>query len=76
MSTVVSQLIDSVVVTYVAFTLFRGVPVGQTMAWAMTAYAYKFIIALLMTPMIYMIHWLAEKFLGRELASSMKKAAL
>jgi hypothetical protein len=76
MSTVVSQLIDSVVVTYVAFTLFRGVPVGQTMAWAMTAYAYKFIIALLMTPIIYMIHWLAEKFLGQELASSMKKAAL
>lgn len=76
MSTVVSQLIDSVVVTYVAFTLFRGVPVGQTMAWAMTAYAYKFCIALLMTPMIYLIHWMAEKFLGRELAAGMKKSAL
>lgn len=76
MSTLVSQLIDSVVVTYVAFTLFRGVPVGQTMAWALTAYAYKFTIAILMTPLIYLIHWAVEKFLGRETASAMKQAAL
>jgi uncharacterized integral membrane protein (TIGR00697 family) len=76
MSTVVSQLIDSVVVTYVAFTLFRGVPVGQTMAWALTAYAYKFTIAILMTPLIYLIHWLVERFLGRETAVEMKQAAL
>lgn len=76
MSTVVSQLIDSVVVTYVAFTLFRGVPVGQTMAWALTAYAYKFCIAVLMTPLIYLIHWLVEKFLGQETAREMKQAAL
>jgi hypothetical protein len=72
----VSQFIDSVVVTYVAFTLFRGVPVGQTMAWAFTAYAYKFTIALLMTPVIYLIHWLAERFLGSKLASDMKRTAL
>ncbi|MGL6267484.1 MAG: queuosine precursor transporter, partial [Chitinophagaceae bacterium] len=47
-STLVSQFIDSVVVTYVAFTIFRGVSFGQSMAWAFTAYAYKFLIALLM----------------------------
>jgi uncharacterized integral membrane protein (TIGR00697 family) len=76
MSTVVSQLIDSVVVTYVAFTLFRGVPVGQTMAWALTAYAYKFTIAILMTPLIYLIHWIVERFLGKETSVQMKQAAL
>jgi uncharacterized integral membrane protein (TIGR00697 family) len=75
-STLVSQLLDSVVVTYVAFTLFRGVPIGQTMAWALTAYTYKFLIAVLMTPAIYLIHWLAEKFLGKEMATEMKKSAL
>lgn len=75
-STIVSQFIDSVVVTYVAFTLFRGVPVGQTMAWAFTAYAYKFVIAVLMTPMVYLIHWGCEKYLGKETAAEMKKAAL
>jgi queuosine precursor transporter len=75
LSTLVSQLIDSVVVTYVAFT-FRKVPVGQTMAWAFTAYAYKFLIAVLMTPVVYLIHWCCEKYLGPEKAHEMKQAAL
>jgi uncharacterized integral membrane protein (TIGR00697 family) len=76
LSTLVSQFIDSVVVTYVAFTIFRGVPVGQTMAWALTAYAYKFVIAVFFTPAVYIIHWFAEKYLGEETAANMKLAAL
>jgi queuosine precursor transporter len=75
-STMVSQFIDSVVVTYVAFTIFRGVPVGQSMAWAFTAYAYKFLIAVLCTPIVYLIHWVAEKYLGEKTAADMKLAAL
>ena len=76
MSTLVSQLIDSVVVTYIAFTIFRGVPVGQTMAWAFTAYAYKFGIAILMTPAIYLVHWFCERYLGHQLAADMKQSAM
>jgi queuosine precursor transporter len=76
LSTVVSQFIDSVVVTYIAFTIFRGVPVGQSMAWAFTAYAYKFLIALLFTPVVYLIHWFCEKYLGKELAADMKQSAM
>ena len=71
-----SQLIDSVVVTYVAFTVFRGVPVGQTMAWAFTAYAYKFLVALCMTPVIYLMHAMVERYLGKDVAGEMKRAAL
>jgi hypothetical protein len=29
-----------------------------------------------MTPLIYLIHWLVERFLGRETAQEMKQAAL
>ncbi len=76
MSTVVSQFIDSIVVTYIAFSIFRGVPVGQTMAWAFTAYAYKFCVAILMTPVIYLVHWLCERYLGKELAAEMKVSAM
>lgn len=76
MSTLVSQLIDSFVVTYIAFYLFRGVSIGQCTAWALTAYTYKFIIAILFTPVVYLIHWFAEKYLGKELAASMKQSAL
>jgi queuosine precursor transporter len=75
-STLISQLIDSVVVTYIAFTLFRGVPVGQSMAWAFTAYAYKFVIALLFTPVVYLIHYACERYLGVETARRMKIEAL
>ncbi len=76
MSTVVSQFIDSIVVTFVAFTLFRGYPIGQTMAWAFTAYAYKFVIALAFTPLVYIIHSAAERYLGREQAAEMKRNAM
>lgn len=76
MSTLVSQFIDSIVVTYVAFTIFSGVPVGQTMAWAFTAYAYKFLVALLMTPVIYGVHGLCERYLGKETAAEMKRSAM
>ncbi len=76
MSTLVSQLIDSFVVTYIAFSLFKGVSLGQTTAWALTSYAYKFVIAILFTPVVYLVHWVAEKYLGKELATAMKKNAM
>ena len=75
-STLVSQLIDSFVVTYVAFYLFRGVSFGQCTAWALTAYTYKFLVAILFTPVVYLIHWMVERYLGKELAFKMKSQAM
>jgi uncharacterized integral membrane protein (TIGR00697 family) len=76
LSTLVSQLIDSFVVTYIAFYIFRGVSIGQCTAWALTSYSYKFIIAILFTPAVYFIHHLAERYLGKELAADMKASAM
>lgn len=76
LSTLVSQLIDSFVVTYIAFYIFKGVDFGQCTAWALTSYTYKFVVAILFTPVVYLIHWLAERYLGRELAAEMKKSAM
>lgn len=76
LSTVVSQLIDSFVVTYVAFYIFRGVSIGQCTAWALTSYSYKFLVALLFTPVVYLVHWLVERYLGKSLASEMKASAM
>ena len=76
LSTLVSQLIDSFIVTYIAFYIFRGVSFGQCTAWAITAYTYKFVIAILFTPVVYLIHWMAEKYLGKELAAQMKQSAM
>jgi len=76
LSTLVSQLIDSFIVTFIAFYIFRGVSPGQCTAWALTAYAYKFVIAILFTPVVYFIHWLAERYLGKQLATEMKQQAM
>lgn len=76
LSTLISQLIDSFVVTYIAFYLFRGVSIGQCTAWALTSYTYKFIIAILFTPVVYLIHWGVEKYLGKNVAREMKESAM
>lgn len=76
LSTLVSQLIDSFIVTYIAFYIFKGVNFGQCTAWALTAYTYKFVIAILFTPVVYLIHGLAERYLGKERAAEMKKSAM
>lgn len=75
-STVVSQLIDSVVVTYVAFWVFKGMPFAQCTAMVLTAYSYKFIVAVLATPLVYLAHAGVERYLGRERAAAMRASAL
>ncbi|HEX2617480.1 MAG TPA: queuosine precursor transporter [Flavobacteriales bacterium] len=75
-STIVSQLIDSVVVTYVAFWVFKGMPFAQCTAMVLTAYCYKFIVAVLATPLVYVVHALVEAYLGKERAHAMREAAM
>ena len=62
-STVVSQLIDSFVVTYLAFSLGRelfpdpanpAAPLAAIPAIAVTGYALKFVLAIAVTPLIYL----------------------
>jgi queuosine precursor transporter len=76
LSTLVSQFIDSIVVTFVAFYLFGTFSIATVTAWALTAYIYKFIIAIAMTPVVYLVHGMVERYLGKEVAAAMKKNAL
>jgi uncharacterized integral membrane protein (TIGR00697 family) len=75
-STLASQFIDSIVVTFVAFYLFRDFSLATVTAWALTAYMYKFLVAVLMTPVIYLVHGIIERYLGHDLAKNMKEAAM
>ncbi|MEO8589118.1 MAG: queuosine precursor transporter [Flavobacteriales bacterium] len=75
-STIVSQLIDSVVVTYVAFWIFKGMPFALATALVLTAYCYKLIVAVLATPLVYLVHAAVERYLGVERAHAMRAAAL
>lgn len=75
-STLISQLIDSVVVTYVAFWILKGMPFAQCTAMVITAYCYKFLVALLATPLVYLVHAGVERYLGKEKAVAMREAAM
>ena len=80
-STVVSQLVDSLVVIFLAFVwipLLVGGPAwsaAEAAAVAMTNYVYKFAIAVGITPVLYLVHWLVDGYLGREQAARLVEAA-
>ncbi|HSH66112.1 MAG TPA: queuosine precursor transporter [Bacteroidia bacterium] len=63
-STVISQLIDTFVVLGIAFWLPGKMTTKIFLNAAFTGYTFKLIIAVALTPMIYIGHNLIEKFLG------------
>ena len=84
-STLISQFIDSFVVLFIAFYVGTRVnasgadfvwPFGLFIAVGVVNYMYKFIIAIVLTPVIYLIHHWIEKYLGHDVAAEMKKAAM
>lgn len=72
-STLASQFIDSFVVIFIAFYINPQ----YDWSWQMVAaigivnYSYKFIVAILMTPLLYVVHNIIDRFLGRDLSSKL-----
>lgn len=75
-STIISQLIDSFVVLYIAFKLGQGWSWQQVLAICLVNYIYKFTIAVVLTPLIYLLENRIEKYLGHETTAKMKAAAM
>lgn len=83
-STLVSQLVDSFVVLFIAFYVGRRIQTGQGDAWSLHQvlvtgsgnYIYKFIVAIILTPVIYGVHALIEKYLGKTEAHHMRRVAM
>jgi queuosine precursor transporter len=72
-STLVSQFIDSFVVLYIAFAgIFSST---QIIAIGITNYLYKFSVAILLTPVIYLGHFLIDSYLGKENARKISEEA-
>ena len=65
-STLISQLIDSVLVIGIAFYFFGNWSLGQWMNVSFNNYLYKFIIAILFTPLLYLSHYFIELYLKPE----------
>jgi queuosine precursor transporter len=74
-STVVSQFIDSIVIIGIAFWLPGKVKTSEFLTVAASNYSYKFLIAVGMTPFIYMAHSVIDRFLGREEAHQLIERA-
>ncbi|NUO03675.1 MAG: VUT family protein, partial [Saprospiraceae bacterium] len=49
---------------------------SQLMAVALVQYAYKFMMAVLLTPLLYLVHNWMDRYLGHETATAMKLRAM
>lgn len=65
-STLVSQLIDSVVVLFIAFYLFGNWSFEQVVSVAIINYIYKFVVAIVLTPLLYVAHYFIDDYLAKE----------
>lgn len=70
-STIVSQFIDSFVVLFIAFYIGAGWDLKLVLAIGVVNYIYKFIIAVLLTPLLYLIHFAIDKYLGKDLSKKL-----
>jgi hypothetical protein len=65
-STLVSQLVDTFVVLYIAFVIPGAFDMKTFWMVGFTNYIFKLMIAVGLTPLIYLGHWIVEKYLGKE----------
>lgn len=73
-STLVSQLVDSYIVLFIAFSgLFSW---QLILAVGLMNYLYKSIIAIVLTPLIYFVEERIAKYVGHDVAKQMKNAAM
>jgi len=76
-STVISQLIDSFLVLYIAFVLGpQQWEISLFLAVGLVNYAYKFTVAVLLTPTLYILHYFIDRFLGEENSARLRAAAI
>ncbi len=74
-STLISQFIDSFVVLIIAFYIGSDWELIRVLAIGTVNYIYKFIMAIILTPIIYLAHYLIDNYLGEKLSEKLKKQA-
>lgn len=75
-STLVSQLIDSFIVLFIAFHIGRDWSMQRVLAIGLVNYSYKAFMALVLTPVIYLVENRIDAYLGKETSAKMKTAAM
>ena len=75
-STIVSQLVDSFIVLFIAFKIGKGWSYQRVIAIGLVNYTYKFTMAVVLTPLIYLFEKVIERYLGHATTTQMKNAAM
>ncbi len=64
-STVISQVIDSFLILYVAFYWLGNWSLDQVIKVGVVQYVYKVSLAIILTPLIYLMHFVIDKYIGK-----------
>lgn len=75
-STLVSQLVDSFIVLFIAFKIGNNWSWQLVLAVCLVNYSYKVVMAIALTPFIYLLEYGIERYVGKETARKMKLAAM
>lgn len=75
-STLVSQLVDSYIVLFIAFYIGQGWSWQTVLAIGLVNYSYKAFMAIVLTPVIYLVHGMIKRYLGEEVTLEMQLAAM
>ncbi len=63
-STVISQLVDSYLVLIIGFLIPGKKSLSDVLYYGITGYTTKLVIAVAMTPLIYLLHYIIKRILG------------
>ncbi|CCH52513.1 hypothetical protein BN8_01519 [Fibrisoma limi BUZ 3] len=74
-STLISQLIDSFVVLFIAFYVFGNWSFTQVLAVGIINYIYKAFTAVILTPVLYVAHYFIDRYLGQDHAKDLANEA-
>ncbi len=62
-------------VLFIAFYVFGNWPIEQVAAVGIVNYTYKFVVALAVTPLLYVAHYFIDRYLGKETAEQLMEEA-
>ena len=70
-----AQIFDSFIVLYIAFGLGADWPINKILALCSLNYVYKCSAAIVLTPLLYLIHYIIDNYLGIDKSNELKKSA-
>jgi uncharacterized integral membrane protein (TIGR00697 family) len=74
-STLISQLFDSFLILFIAFYVLGNWSFIEVISVGIIQYLYKITLAIILTPVIYGMHYLIDRYLGKQKSQTMMETA-